>query len=399
MLRNKKFILGVCGSIAAYKSALLVRLLVKQGAEVKVIMTTSAFDFITPLTLSTLSKNPVLSEFVKDKTGEWNNHVELGLWADALLIAPTSANTIAAFSNGICNNLLTATYLSARCPVFIAPAMDLDMYKHPATQANLQKLKNFGNMLIDPEHGELASGLVGVGRMASPEHIISFLGNYFTQGSPLKGKKVLITAGPTYEAIDPVRYIGNHSSGKMGYAIAEKMDGMGAEVTLISGPSHLAPPGQVQLVKVNNAQEMYNESLKYFQESNIIVFAAAVADYAPKSKAAQKIKKDTSSLQLDLVKTKDIAAELSKIKKPHQLTIGFALETENEQENAGRKLVNKKLDLIILNSLNDHGAGFIYDTNKVTFIEKNNKVTNYELKNKQEVADDIVGAIISLMHE
>lgn len=395
MLRGKKIILGVCGSIAAYKSALLTRLLVKQGAEVRVIMTASASGFITPLTLSTLSKNPVLSEFANRITGEWNNHVDLGLWADALVIAPASANTIAKFANGICDNLLTAVYLSSRCPVYIAPAMDLDMYKHPSTQYNIDRIKSYGNILFDPEHGELASGLSGLGRMAEPEQIIKTLTSHFSGPLPLKGKKVLITAGPTFEPIDPVRFIGNHSTGKMGYAIADRMDALGAKVILVSGPSQQLANPIIQVEKVHCAREMYEHCRKYFSQSDIIVFAAAVSDYAPKEKATQKIKKKDQNLQLELVKTKDIAAELGKGKKPHQLTVGFALETENERSNALQKLKKKNFDLVVLNSLNDIGAGFFHDTNKVTIIDKDNNINEFELKSKLEVAKDIVEAIIT----
>lgn len=399
MLRGKKILIGVCGSIAAYKSALLVRFLIKEGAEVRVLMTDAARQFITPLTLGTLSKNPVLTTFAREETGEWNSHVELGLWADALVIAPASANTIASFAHGICNNLITATYLSARCAIFVAPAMDLDMYRHPATQENLQTLKKWGNTIIDAEHGDLASGLTGVGRMSEPEHIITVLEDYFHGDLPLKGKKVLVTAGPTYEPVDPVRYIGNRSSGKMGYAIAGQMAALGARVTLVSGPSRVAVPRDVQLVPVTSAGEMYREAGQHFEESDIAIFAAAVSDYTPKSTASRKIKKDTGNLHLELIKTTDIAGELGKKKRPGQLMVGFALETNDEQENARDKLVKKKFDLIVLNSLNDQGAGFEHDTNKVTFIDRNNKVTDFELKSKQAVARDIADAVINLMNE
>ena len=393
MLRNKKIILGVCGSIAAYKAAMLTRLLIKQGAEVKIILTTAASDFITPLTLATLSKNPVLVDFKKDETGEWNNHVELGLWADAMVIAPASANTIAKMANGICDNLLLATYLSARCPVFYAPAMDLDMYQHPATRKNISALNEYGNHLIEAEFGELASGLVGNGRMAEPEHIIEHLENHFSANGRFKGKRILVTAGPTHEQIDPVRFIGNHSSGKMGYALANGLADKDAEVTLISGPTNLTVDHpNIRLIQVKSAEEMYQECMKYYDQSDVAVLAAAVADYTPKDKHEQKIKKENNGLSIALVKTHDIALELGKIKKPHQINVGFALETENETENAQKKLTSKNFDLIVLNSLKDAGAGFGYDTNKITIIDKNNS-RNFELKNKQEVAEDIIDAI------
>jgi phosphopantothenoylcysteine decarboxylase / phosphopantothenate---cysteine ligase len=395
-LAGKKILLGVCGSIAAYKAALLVRLLVKNGADVKVIMTASAHDFITPLTLATLSKNPVLTQFSKDETGQWNNHVELGLWADVLVIAPTSANTLAKMANGICDNLLLATYLSARCPVFFAPAMDLDMWQHASTQNNLKKLADFGNQLIEPTHGELASGLVGTGRMAEPEQIVQALENHFKPGK-LAGKKALVTAGPTYEALDPVRFIGNHSTGKMGFAIAEELYRQGAEVTLVSGPTHLPAPAGVKVVRVNSAEEMFLASQQHFAQANLTVFSAAVADYKPATKADQKIKKGNGSMVIELVKTYDIAAELGKQKKPGQITVGFALETENERTNAQSKLKTKNFDLIVLNSLNDSGAGFGHDTNKISILSATGS-KEYNLKSKKEVAVDIVTAIIEYAH-
>lgn len=385
--------MGVCGSIAAYKAAMLTRLLIKQGAEVKIILTTAASEFITPLTLATLSKNPVLVDFKKDETGEWNNHVELGLWADAMVIAPASANTMAKMANGICDNLLLATYLSARCPVFYAPAMDLDMYQHPATRKNIAALDEYGNHLIEAEFGELASGLVGSGRMAEPEHIIEHLENHFSANGRFKGKRILVTAGPTHEQIDPVRFIGNHSSGKMGYAIANGLADKDAEVTLISGPTSLTVDHpNIRLIQVNSAEEMYQECIKYYDQSDVAILAAAVADYTPKDKYEQKIKKEKNGLNIALVKTHDIALELGKIKKPHQINVGFALETDNETENAQKKLTSKNFDLIVLNSLRDTGAGFGYDTNKITIIDKNNSL-NFELKSKQEVAEDIIDAI------
>ncbi len=396
MLQGKKIILGVCGSIAAYKAALIVRLLTKAGAAVRVIMTDAALDFITPLTLATLSKNPVLSKFSNSDTGEWNNHVELGLWADLMLIAPASANTLAKMANGYCDNLLLVTYLSAKCPVFVAPAMDLDMFAHASTQANLAKLKSFGNTILDPESGELASGLVGAGRMQEPEQLVEKLNQYFGAG-PLANKKVLITAGPTYEALDPVRFIGNHSTGKMGYALAEKMAEQGALVTLVSGPSQVSiSHAAINLIRVTSAQEMYEACLAHYANSDISIFAAAVADYKPETIATQKIKKAGDNMQVNLVKTKDIAAEMGKLKRANQLNIGFALETENEKINAESKMKSKNFDFIILNSLNDKGAGFGYDTNKISIIDRNNKIQQFELKSKQATASDIVNAIINV---
>ena len=396
-LRNKNIIIGVSGSIAAYKSVFLIRLLIKAGANVKVIMTPASLDFITPLTLSTLSKNPVLVNFAKDNSGEWNNHVELGLWADAIVIAPASANTMAKMAGGICDNLLLATYLSARCKVYIAPAMDLDMYKHPATTANLNHLKSFGNIIINPENGELASGLIGEGRMAEPETIVSFLENKFSANLPFSKKKVLVTAGPTYEAIDPVRFIGNHSSGKMGFAIAEEFAKQGADVTLVCGPTNLVTTNKnIKRIDITSAEELYVASTKVFASSDIAVLSAAVADYKPSVTANQKIKKSANSKTIDLIPTKDTLAELGRLKKSNQLLIGFALETENELENAKAKIKKKNLDLIVLNSLNDKGAGFKNETNKISIIDKHNKILNFELKNKSEVAKDIIAEILKL---
>jgi phosphopantothenoylcysteine decarboxylase / phosphopantothenate---cysteine ligase len=400
MLRDKKILLGVTGSIAAYKSAVLTRLLVKAGAVVKVVMTPSAADFITPLTLSTLSKNPVLTEFVKDNTGQWNNHVELGLWADAVVIAPASANTLAKMANGLCDNLLLAVYLSARCPVFFAPAMDLDMLQHPATQNNIQKLKSYNNILIDAAFGELASGLVGNGRMAEPEEIVTALENHFTSEQKLSGKKVLVTAGPTYEAIDPVRFIGNHSTGKMGFSIAEEFARQGAIVNLVTGPTqqHISHP-RINVIPVTSAEQMYTSCTSLFPSTDIAVLAAAVADYRPVEVAAQKIKKKDENLTIELTKTHDIAASLGKLKHNGQVMVGFALETENEQANAQSKLEKKNFDLIVLNSLNDKGAGFGHDTNKITIMDRKQQVKSFELKNKKEVAKDIVKAIIEKLHD
>lgn len=393
MLQGKKILLGVCGSIAAYKAALLVRLLKKSGAEVQVLMTSAAHEFITPLTLSTLSNKPVYTDFSSSDEGEWTNHVELGLWADVMLIAPATANTMAKLANGICDSLLAATYLSARCPVVFAPAMDLDMYQHPATKNNMALLRSYGNEIIAAEHGELASGLVGTGRMAEPEHIIDYLEKGLTEKQSLHKKKVLITAGPTYEAIDPVRFIGNHSSGKMGLALARTAANMGATVNLILGPGPASPqqPG-IEVQRVNSAQEMYEAANNHFDKSDIVILAAAVADYAPEQVAPQKIKKSTDEFSLKLKKTVDIARTLG-AKKNDQFIVGFALETENEVENASAKLQAKNFDLIVLNSLNDKGAGFKGDTNQVTIIDRENNKTKFELKSKAEVAKDILNEV------
>ena len=392
MLHSKRIILGVTGSIAAYKSALLVRLLVKAGAEVQVVMTEAAKDFITPLTLGTLSKKPVLSAFVGNPAeGVWNNHVDLGLWADAVVIAPASAHTLARCANGFCDDLLSAVYLSAKCPVFFAPAMDLDMYRHPAMIDNLRRLESFGNHIIRAEHGELASGLVGEGRLAEPETIVSRLDSFFGQRSAFKGKKVLITAGPTQEPIDPVRYISNHSTGKMGYAIARAFARAGAEVTLVSGPTALPlPHPAVRRVLVRSAQEMYAASAEAFPTTDLMILNAAVADYTPAHPADQKIKKNESAFSLELTKTTDIAATLGSQKRADQLMMGFALETNNEHENALGKLHRKNLDWIVLNSLRDSGAGFGHDTNKITVMDRAGQVRSFDLKTKEEVADDLL---------
>jgi len=396
VLSGKKILLGVSGGIAAYKTATLVRLFIKAGAHVQVIMTPASKDFITPLTLSTLSKNPVYSSFYNqnDDNEEWNSHVEFGLWADLMIIAPATANTLAKMANGVCDNLLIATYLSAKCPVYFAPAMDLDMYIHPSTLESFHKLRLFGNTMIPAEKGELASGLSGEGRMSEPEHILAFLEADLEGKLPLKGKKILITAGPTYEAIDPVRFIGNHSSGKMGYDIAEGAANMGASVILVSGPSHLKIDNNlVQFVPVVSAQEMYEACHNYFPEVDAVIAAAAVADYRPKEVSVQKIKKESEKFVIELEKTKDILASLGEI-KTKQFLIGFALETENEIENAKLKIQKKNLDLVVLNSLQDEGAGFGTSTNKVTFIDKNFKVEPMELKSKEAVANDIVNKLI-----
>lgn len=358
-------------------------------------MTPSAHDFITPLTLSTLSKNPVLSLFSNSQDGSWNNHIDLGLWGDAMVIAPATANTVAKMANGLCDNLLLAVYLSARCPVFVAPAMDLDMLNHQATQENLQKVKRFGNFIIDPAYGELASGLVGTGRMAEPEEIIRHLENHFSTGQKLKNKTVLVTAGPTYEAIDPVRFIGNHSSGKMGFAIAEALANQGAMVNLVCGPTnqHTKHP-RVNVKQVTSAEEMYHACTTLFPTTDITVLAAAVADYKPTVTANQKIKKTDANVTLELTKTHDIAASLGKLKHNGQVVVGFALETEDEHTNALKKLDSKNFDLIVLNSLNDEGAGFGHDTNKITIINRQHQVKSFGLKDKTAVAQDIVEAII-----
>ena len=395
-MRGKKILLGITGSIAAYKSALLVRLLVKAGAEVKVVMTRAAIDFITPLTLSTLSKNPVYSEYANQETGEWSNHVELGLWADAFVIAPASANTISKMANGVCDNLLLAVYLSAKCKVFFAPTMDLDMHKHPATQENIARLVSFGNQLISATSGELASGLHGEGRMEEPELIIEALEKYFNADLPLKGKKALVTAGPTFEAIDPVRFIGNRSSGKMGYAIAEELATQGADVLLVSGPGNLSViNSRITRVDIESAEEMLNACMKDFSEKDIIVMSAAVADYKPADVASEKLKKKNNEMPLPLIPTQDILALMGEKKGKKQFIVGFALETENELENAKGKLQKKNLDLVVLNSLKDEGAGFNHDTNKITIIDKKGSEYNFGLKSKQEVAKDLVNLIIT----
>ncbi|MGB0887486.1 MAG: bifunctional phosphopantothenoylcysteine decarboxylase/phosphopantothenate--cysteine ligase CoaBC [Vicingaceae bacterium] len=397
MFVGKNILLGITGGIAAFKTANLVRLFTKAGANVQVVMTPSAKDFVTPLTLSTLSGNPVHSILADDETGEWTNHVALGLWADIMIIAPATANTIGKMANGLCDNLLLATYLSAKCPVFIAPAMDLDMYKHETTNKNIKQLIANGNRLIDAAEGELASGLVGKGRMEEPELIFNHIKNFFKEGLPLAGKTVLITAGPTFEQIDPVRFIGNNSSGKMGYELAHKANKLGANVILVSGPTHLKAANTIQTVNVRSAQEMYDAVHHYYKQAEIIIMAAAVADYTPENKHAQKLKKSDNKLQINLKATKDILGSIGKVKSRNQLLIGFALETDNEIINAQGKLERKNLDFIVLNSLNSKGAGFGFDTNKITIIDKNNNITDYELKSKSEVADDIFNKIISLL--
>jgi phosphopantothenoylcysteine decarboxylase/phosphopantothenate--cysteine ligase len=399
MLKGKKIILGITGSIAAYKAASLVRLFVKEGAEVKVVMTDDAREFITPLTLSTLSRNPVMSSFVSSSEGIWNNHVELGLWADLFVVAPASANTIAKMAGGICDNLLMATYLSARCNTYVAPAMDSDMYAHPATQRNLQVLRDSGNIILPVGDGELASGLTGEGRMLEPEEIVEFLVGVTEATQKLNGKKILVTAGPTYENIDPVRFIGNYSSGRMGFAIAEEFARHGAQVTLISGPTELHELHQnIKRLDVTSAEEMYEKTVRQFERSDIAVMSAAVADYAPEKVSITKIKKSGDELHLKLKKTKDILAQLGRLKTKKQILVGFALETDHEVENATQKLKAKNLDFIVLNSLKTKGAGFRHQTNKITIIDRNGIKTDYKLKSKTEVAQDIVHNVMTLIH-
>ncbi|MGJ1229035.1 bifunctional phosphopantothenoylcysteine decarboxylase/phosphopantothenate--cysteine ligase CoaBC [Sphingobacterium siyangense] len=395
-LAGKNIVIAVCGSIAAYKIASLIRLLVKADARVNVVMSKEATAFITPLTLSTLSKNPVLIDYYQPNTGEWNNHVEIALNADYILVAPATANTLAKMANGFCDNLLTAVYLSAKCPVLFAPAMDLDMWKHPSTQSNINKLSSYGNILIPPGKGELASGLVGEGRLAEPEEILDFLVKFSEKGLPLAGRKALVSAGPTYEAIDPVRFIGNHSSGKMGYAIATQLEELGADVTLVSGPSALKLPKGVDTISVTSAAEMLHACEEHFEAADIVVMSAAVADYTPVEVASQKIKKKENEFSIELKKTVDILATLGAKKKENQLLVGFALETNNELENAKDKLIRKNLDFIVLNSMQDKGAGFATDTNKVTIIDRSGNTREFSLKSKEEVAKDICSIIVSL---
>jgi phosphopantothenoylcysteine decarboxylase/phosphopantothenate--cysteine ligase len=397
MFQGKKILVGITGSIAAYKSILLVRSLVKLGAEVRVVMTPSAKDFVTPLTLSTLSKNDVIIDLFEE--GSWSNHVMLGRWADLMLIAPLSCNTLGKMANGLCDNMLLATYLSATCPVVVAPAMDEDMWHHPVTGENLTKLAAFGNKIIPVEKGELASGLYGDGRMAEPETIISFIEDNFFRPKDLEGKRVLVTAGPTYEPIDPVRFIGNHSSGKMGIAISKELVKRGALVHLVLGPSSFGNNIEgVKLHQVQTAEEMYQVCQELFPASDIAVMSAAVADYTPAAYADQKIKKNGDSLQLELTKTRDILKSLGAQKRKDQLLVGFALETSNEREYALNKMATKNADLIVLNSLNDAGAGFGHDTNKITIFEKSGQEFDFERKPKQQVAKDIVDRIVNMMH-
>ncbi len=393
-LSGKHIIVGITGSIAAYKAAMLVRLLVKEGAEVKVVMTPLAKEFITPLTMATLSKNPVLVDFFDPENGSWNSHVDLGLWADAFIVAPATANTMAKMATGVADNLLLTTYLSARCPVFLAPAMDMDMFGHPATTQNIQTLRLRGVHIIDPSSGELASGLDGKGRMAELEAIVHVLVHLLISGD-CHGKKILVTAGPTYEPIDPVRFIGNYSSGKMGYALAEELARRGAEVILVSGPTHLSPKqSSIHKIDVQTAEEMYRVSVEQFPKADAAMMAAAVADFTPEHTSSQKMK-EKQNYQLPLVPTKDIAAELGKMKQPGQVLAGFALETHNETDNAIQKLAKKHFDFIVLNSLNDAGAGFGYSTNKISIIDTHHNIQHFELKSKNEVAKDIVDKLVS----
>jgi phosphopantothenoylcysteine decarboxylase/phosphopantothenate--cysteine ligase len=401
VLSGKKVLLGVTAGIAAYKTSFLVRLFVKAGAEVKVLMTPAAKDFVTPLTLSTLSKNPVHSSFYdKEQDNElWNSHVELALWADLMVIAPLTANTMAKMAEGVCDNLLMATYLSAKSTIYFAPAMDLDMYQHDTTKKNIAQLTERGNKMIAPGTGELASGLEGEGRMAEPEDIVRFIEDDIRSGLPLLDKKVLITAGPTYEAIDPVRFVGNHSSGKMGYSLAEEAARLGAHVYLISGPTslHIDHPG-IEKISVVSADEMYQATHRHVHDVDIAIFSAAVSDFKPKAISAEKIKKTEDSMTLELVRTQDILASVGAIKKEGQFVVGFALETENEFENARAKLSAKNLDMIVLNSLRDKGAGFKSDTNKISILVSDGQVIDFNLKRKEEVAEDIFNEIIKYIH-
>lgn len=396
-LAGKKIVLAVTGSIAAYKNPQLVRLLVKAGAEVRVLTTHAATAFVSPLALSTVAKHPVLSDVSDGST--WNNHVELGLWADAMLVAPCSANTLAKLAHGLCDNLVCAVYLSARCPIFIAPAMDEDMWIHPSTQANLSKLRTYGNHIIPVGHGELASGLIGEGRMAEPEDIVTHLSKFLGAPKPMKGLKALVTAGPTYERIDPVRFIGNFSSGKMGIAIAEELAENGAEVTLVLGPSHeKTNHPQVRTIRIESAHELYTESTKAFASADIAVLAAAVADYRPEQMATEKIKKAESGLSIQLTKTEDTLLALGKIKQPGQTLVGFALETTNELEHGQGKLLAKNADMIVLNSLRDAGAGFGHDTNKITLLTRDSQPEALPLQSKKDAAAAIVNHILKLRH-
>ena len=396
-MKGKKIVLGITGSIAAYKAAVLIRALIKKGAEVQVVITPAGKEFITPITLSALTSKPVISEFFSQRDGTWHSHVDLGLWADAMVIAPATASTIGKMANGIADNMLITTYLSMKAPVFVAPAMDLDMFAHPATQKNLEILRSYGNHIIEPGEGELASHLVGKGRMEEPEKIVEVLEAFFNRKQDLKGKKVLITAGPTYEKIDPVRFIGNYSSGKMGYALAESCARRGAEVTLISGPVQVkAQHPSIKVTKVESAHQMHEAAIEAFPTSDAAILCAAVADFTPEVKADQKIKREKEDLILKLVPTEDIAAALGKIKKENQCLVGFALETNNELANARHKLEKKNFDFIVLNSLQDAGAGFQCDTNKITIVDKE-KATPYPLKTKTEVADDIIDRLANLL--
>jgi len=397
MLKGKNIILGITGSIAAYKAAYLTRLFIKEAANVKIVMTPYAKEFITPVTLATLSKNTVLIDFFHHDDGAWNSHVDLGIWADLMLVAPATATTIGKMANGVADNLLITTYLSAKCPVMIAPAMDLDMFKHPATQRNLETLKSYGNQIIEPTTGELASGLDGKGRMEEPDIIIEKVKKFFLKKKDFEGKKIMITAGPTYENIDAVRFIGNYSSGKMAYAIAEELNARGAEITLISGPVNIQANSSIKLIKVKTAEEMYKASVSEYKKSDIAIMSAAVADYRAKNISDKKIKRENSELTIELEANKDIAAELGKIKKKNQILVGFALETDNEEQNAIKKIEKKNLDFIVLNSMKDKGAGFGTDTNKISIIDNYNKKFNFELKSKKEVATDICDFLVKYL--
>ena len=393
-MKGKKIVLGITGSIAAYKAAILIRALIKKGAEVQVVITPAGKEFITPITLSALTSKPVISEFFAQRDGTWNSHVDLGLWADAMIVAPATASTIGKMANGIADNMLITTYLSMKAPVFVAPAMDLDMFAHPSTQKNLETLRSYGNYIIEPGEGELASHLVGKGRMEEPEKIVEVLETFFAQQQDLKGKNILITAGPTYEKIDPVRFIGNYSSGKMGYALAEECASRGAKVTLVSGPVtlNISHPN-IKKIDVESAQEMYESAKEAFMKADAGILCAAVADFTPEMVANHKIKREKDDLTLHLKPTQDIAASLGKLKQSNQVLVGFALETNDEQQNAKGKLERKNFDFIVLNSLNDKGAGFRVDTNKITIIDKE-EITPYPLKSKTEVASDIIDRLV-----
>jgi len=397
-LEGKKIILGITGSIAAYKAAILLRLLVKEGAEVQVVITAAGKEFITPVTLSALSGKPVISEFFGANDGTWHSHVDLGLWADAMVVAPATASTISKMANGIADNMLVTTFMSAKCPVFVAPAMDLDMFAHPSTQKNIEALQSYGNHIIDPGEGELASGLEGKGRMEEPENIAELLVDFFNRKKKLLNKTILVTAGPTFEKIDPVRFIGNYSSGKMGYCIAEELANQGANVYLVSGPVSVSTTNkQIKVIPVESAEEMYNATVQRFSDCDAAIMSAAVADFTPVSPENIKTKRGKNNWNIELKPTKDIAASLGKMKKKNQVLVGFALETNNEEANAQLKLQKKNLDFIVLNSLNDAGAGFRGDTNKITIIDKNNNHQSFELKTKKEVAVDIVEKLITLL--
>jgi len=396
-LAGKHIVLGITGSIAAYKAASLTRLLVKEGAEVKVIMTPLAKEFITPLTMATLSKNPILVDFFNPENGDWNSHVDLGIWADLYLIAPATANTIGKMAHGVADNLLLTTYLSAKCPVMIAPAMDLDMYNHPTTQENIHTLRRFGNVVIEATAGELASGLTGKGRMEEPERILEVVIDFFSSNQRLKGYKALVTSGPTYEHIDPVRFIGNYSTGKMGSAIAEQLVSQGAEVIFITGPAAVIPRSNpaIKIISVTSAQQMLESAQKFFGQVDVAIMAAAVADFTPEAASQIKIKREKDDMLLKLKPTLDIAAAMGNQKKDHQILVGFALETNNEIENALLKLKKKNLDFIVLNSLNDSGAGFGYDTNKISILDKNGESFVFDLKSKVDVAKDVVDVVFA----